>query len=99
MKVTFRPTIAPRQIQYGDRTRTRGAVGMAVEFAVQKNISRLDIYAAPKAGLDKGAGENNACITVKVQMTRRCVATRKYFKAVSPGLIFELRPHVLILAN
>ena len=96
-KVTFRPTLSPRQIQYGDRTRTRGAVGVAIEPAVEKHISRLDIDSAAKTGFDKGTGKNNACVTVKVQMTRRCLATRKHFKSEAPRwafrFVFELRPH------
>ena len=83
-KVTFRPTLSPRQTQYGDRTRTRGAVGVAVEFAVQKHISRLDIDSAAETGFDKGTGKNDACVAGKVQMTRRCLATRKYFKSEAP---------------
>jgi hypothetical protein len=93
VKVTFHPTISPRQAKYCDRTRTRRAVGVAVESAVEKYISRLDIDSAAKPGFDKRTGKNNACVTVKVQMTRRCLATRKHFKADASRFVFELRPH------
>jgi hypothetical protein len=93
MKVTFHPTISPRQAKYCDRTRTRGAVGMAVESAVEKHVSRLDIDSAAKTGFDKGTGKYNACITVRVQMTRRRLATRKYFKSEASRFVFELLLH------
>lgn len=99
MKVTFRPTISPGQAKYCDRTRTRGAIGVAVESAVEKHISRLDSDSAAKTGFDKGTRKNNACITVKVQMTRRCLATRKHFKSEACRFVFELCPHTEILAN
>lgn len=93
MKVTFHPTISPRQAKYCDRTRTRGAVGVAVESVVEKHISRLDVDSAAKTGFDKGTGKNYACVTVKVQMTRRCLAARKHFKSDASRFVFELRPH------
>jgi hypothetical protein len=91
--VTFPPTLSPRQAQYCDRTRARGAVGVAVESAVQKHVSRLDIDSAAKSGLYKGARKNNACITVNMQMTRRGLATRKHFKSEASRLAIESRPH------
>jgi hypothetical protein len=94
-KVTFQPTIAPRQTQYRDRTRTRRVIGMTVEFAVEKYISRLHIHAAPEAGLDKGTGKYHACIAVRMQMTRRCLATRKHFNSEASSFAFELSPHGL----
>jgi hypothetical protein len=93
LKVTFHPTISPRQAEYCDRTRTRGTVGVAVESAVQKHISRLDIDSAAKTSFDKGTGENNACITVTMQMTRRCLAARKHLKSGVSRFVFELPPH------
>jgi hypothetical protein len=93
IKVTFHPTILPRQAKYCDRTRTRGAVGVAVESTVEKHVSRLDIDSAAKTGFDKGTGKNNTCITVKVQMTRRRLATRKHFKSEAARFVFESRPH------
>ena len=100
-KVPFHPTLSPRQAKYGGRTRTRGAVGVTIEPAVQKHISRLDMDSAAKTGFDKRTGKNNACVTVKVQMTRRCLATRKHFESEAPRqafreafrLVFELHPH------
>jgi hypothetical protein len=99
MKVTFQPFISPGQAKYGDRARTSGTVGVAVESAVQKHISRLDIYSAPKAGFDKGTAKNHTRITVYVQMTRRCCATRKCFKSEAFRLVFEFRAHAYSLAN
>jgi len=89
MKVAFGPIISPRQGKYGDRTRTRGAVGMAIESVVEKHISRLDIDSAAESGFDKGAGKYNACVTVKVQVTCRCLAPRKYPKPAASRLVFE----------
>jgi hypothetical protein len=66
---------------------------MAIESAVEKHVSRLDIDSAAKTGFDKGTGKNNACVTVKVQMPRRCLATRKYFNSEASRFVLELRPH------
>jgi hypothetical protein len=67
---------------------------VAVESAVEKHISRLDMYAASKPGFDKGTGENHAGIAVRVHMTRRGFAPRKHFKSDDFPFVFELRPHV-----
>ena len=99
MKVTLHPIISPGQAKYGDRAGTSGTVGVAVEFAVEKHISRLDIYPAPKAGFDKGTAKNHTCITLYVQMTRWGCATRKCFKSEAFRLVFELRAHAYSLAN
>jgi hypothetical protein len=72
---------------------------VAVESAVKKHISRLDIDSAGKTGFDKGTGKNNACVTVEVQMTRRCLATRKHVESEATCFVFELRAHAQILAN
>ena len=70
---------------------------MAIEPAVEKHISRLDIDSAAETGFDKGTGKNNACVTVKVQMTGGCLATRKHFKSEAPRqafrFVFELHAH------
>jgi hypothetical protein len=68
---------------------------VAVEPAVEKHISRLDIDSATKTRFDKGTGENNACIAVTVHMTRRCFATRKYFESETSRFVSELPPHCL----
>jgi hypothetical protein len=66
---------------------------VAVESAVQKHISGLDIHAARKTGFDKGTGKNHARIAVKVQMTRRRFAPRKCLESEASCFVFEVPPH------
>jgi hypothetical protein len=66
IEMTFDPIIHPGQAKNLNRPRAAGAVSVAVKPPMDKHISRLDFHATPKAGFDKGAGQDDARITLQM---------------------------------
>jgi len=76
-EMTFDPIIQPGQAKNLHRPRAVGAIGVAVKPPVEKHISRLDLHAAPKAGFYKGAGQDDARITIQMTVAGGRAASRK----------------------
>ena len=76
-EMTFNPIIHPGQAKNLNRPRAARAIRVAVKPAVEKHISGLDFHAPPKAGFDKGAGQDDACITFQMTVTGGRAASRK----------------------
>jgi hypothetical protein len=64
--MTFDPIIHPGQAKNLNCPRAARAVSVAVKRTVQKHISRLDFHATRKAGFYKGAGQDDARVTLQM---------------------------------
>jgi hypothetical protein len=75
--MTFHPIIHPGQEKNLNRPRAAGAISVAVKPPVEKHISRFDFHATSKAGFYKGAGQDDARITLQMTVAGGCAASRK----------------------
>jgi hypothetical protein len=76
-EMTFDPIIHPGQAKNLNRPRAAGAISVAVKPPVEKHISRRDFHATPKAGFYKGAGQDDARITLQMTVAGGRAASRK----------------------
>ena len=76
-EMTFDPIIRPGQAKNLNRPRAAGPISVAIKPPVEKHISRLDFHAPPKAGFYKGAGQDDARITLQMTVARGRAASRK----------------------
>jgi hypothetical protein len=75
--MTFDPIIHPGQAKNLNRPRAAGAISVAVKPPVEKYISRLDFRATPKAGCYKGAGQDDARVTLQMTVAGRALPRGK----------------------
>jgi hypothetical protein len=75
-EMTFKPIIHPGQAKKLNRSQAVGAISVAVKPPVENHISRLDFQAAPKSGFYKGAGQDDARITLQMTVAGRRRASR-----------------------
>jgi hypothetical protein len=54
-----------------------GAIGVAVKPSVEKHISGLNFHAAPKTGLYKRPGQDDARVTLQMTVAGGRTASRK----------------------
>jgi hypothetical protein len=80
-EMTFDQIIRPGQSKNLHRPQTVGAVSVTIKPPVEKNIAGLDLRAPSKAGFHKGTCQDDARITVQVQVARGCAAQRKYLES------------------
>jgi len=76
-EMTFDPMIHPGQAKDLNGPRAARAISVAVKRTVQKHLSRLDFHATRKAGFYKGAGQDDARVTLQMTVTWGRDASRK----------------------
>jgi hypothetical protein len=76
-EMTFDPIIHPGQAKNLNRPQAAGAISVAVKPPVEKHISRLEFHATPKTGFYKGAGQDDARVTLQMTVAGGRGASRK----------------------
>ena len=92
--MTFGPIIHPGQAKNLNRARAAGAIGVAIKSPVGKHISRRDFHATPKPSFYKGAGQDDARITLQMTVTGGRAASRKCLDP-NPNRSVMLRAHAM----